>query len=154
SRQLASAYLLSPGVCIWDVDSSNRKPQVLPHGSMCTGVAFGADGQRLAVADYGARAALWEPASGTQLLEVRDLPANALCVRFSPDANHLAASCSDGSVRVWDATPLAGAGDESLLTLHHPGGLMTLDISPTTNWLACAGSSHSNNIAPVQIWET
>jgi WD40 repeat protein len=146
-------------VRIWDVDSPDHKPRrhYRSHGSLALGASFSADGERLATIGYDRLCALWETVSGRPVLVFRDLTSDGLCVRFSPDGSRLAGSCSDGTIRVWDAAPLAGTGDQSLLTLRYPSELWAMDISSTTNWLACAGDNFLGDPAkgvPVQIWET
>jgi WD40 repeat protein len=48
---------------------------------------------------------VWDAQTGKELLSLKDA-AVARSVAFSPDGNRLAAGAADGTVKIWDATPL------------------------------------------------
>ena len=157
-RQLAASSF-DKSVRVWDLDSPDREPrhEFRAHSALALGLAYSGDGKRLATAGGDGVLALWDLASGRQVLAFRDTLAVAYCARFSPNGNRLAASYADGTIRVRDATPLAGNEDPSLLTIRYPGEIWSMAIDAVTKSLACAGGSDSFGGgpkikgAPVQI---
>jgi WD40 repeat protein len=93
-----------------------------------------------------------EPATGREIRVFRELRRTCLCVAFSPNGNRLAAASGDGTVQIWDATPLLGNEDPSL-ALNYPGEqIWALDIAPDGRSIAVAGKSLEslpNKSAPV-----
>ncbi len=76
----------------------------LPHKA-----ALSPDGKRLATAGEGGRLALWDVASGQQLLDLRGFSVQATALAFSPDGARLAGGGMEGDrfvLKVWDARPL------------------------------------------------
>jgi WD40 repeat protein len=112
---------LGPGPLLADsalVHGGLRDPQEVIYG-----VAFSADGRRLAAAggarfDGGppgrpvspAQVTVWDAETGREQLSLRTEGGPALCVTFSPDSRRIASASADGTVRVWDAT----TGEEKL----------------------------------------
>jgi WD40 repeat protein len=68
-------------------------------------VAFSPDGKRLA-STWGSTVKVWDAQTGQETLTLKGHPAGFSGVAFSPDGHRLAAGSYDGTVRIWDATPL------------------------------------------------
>jgi hypothetical protein len=71
------------------------------HPGTVEGVAFSADGSRLATASSDGTILLWDARSGEQQLALRGHPATATSVSFSPDGSQLASVGLEGIVRIW-----------------------------------------------------
>jgi WD40 repeat protein len=87
---------------------------------------------------------LWDLNSGEPLARTRGAH-QVLCVAFSPDGGTLAASRSDGAVRIHDSRTL-----ESSVTLRsHVGEVRCLAFSPDGYTLATGGAD-----TIVKLWDT
>ena len=56
---------------------------------------------------------LWDVDTGEEALTLRGHTDSVTCVAISPDGNRLASCSMEGTVKIWDATPLAGKADFS-----------------------------------------
>jgi WD40 repeat protein len=108
-----------PGdVKVWDARTGQELFTLRGHAHCVWNVGFSPDGKRLASASgprtnsgrgKSGEVKVWDMATGQEVLSLREFDRAALGVAFSPDGHHLAASSADGTVRVWDGTPLAEA---------------------------------------------
>jgi len=71
-------------------------------------VSFSPYGKRLASAGYDQTVKVWDAQTGQEALTLKGHTSQVESVSFSPDGKRLA-SAGDGTVRVWDATPLPEA---------------------------------------------
>jgi WD40 repeat protein/serine/threonine protein kinase len=91
-------------VGLWETATGR---EVATGGRKGTPLAFSPDGKRLLVhGEAGAPRSLrlWDTATGTEILELRDCPGLDQAA-FVRDGRGLIGRCWDGSVRLWDATP-------------------------------------------------
>src|SRR5262249_166231 len=102
-------------------------------------IAFSPDGKRLAVAT-SAQLFLWDPArSGTKMAKKQAGPHLYFAITFSPDGNTLAASCSDGAIRIYEAATLK---ERLVVAIPVRESGSPLAFSPDGNVLA-AGIDHA-----------
>ena len=89
----------------WDVASGREQHVLEGHENVVTSVAFSPDGRFLA---SGSRfndqmIVLWDATSGARIAVLQGLSSFEIDhLQFSPDSNLLAATTSDGEVRLWD----------------------------------------------------
>ncbi len=72
------------------------------------------DGKRVATASADRTLAVWDVASGTELLRLTGHTAPIFSVKFSPDGKRLVSGAWDRTVRIWNAdtgTPLLTLGE-------------------------------------------
>ena len=129
------------------LESSDDEPQPeatarLDHDGAVLGLAFSADGQRLASACRDNTARLWDIASGTE--QRRFMHGDwVVATALSADGRLLASACRDGAARIWDVESGAERG-----RVTHPGVIWAVAFSPDGRLLASAGAD-----ATVRVWD-
>jgi WD40 repeat protein len=101
---------------------------------------------RIATADLGGSARVWDAASGKELLTLSSHTAPVLSVAFSPDGQRLASVSDDKTAKVWDVV----TGKE-LLSIHAPDGLTGVALSPDGSQLAVASRDGTARIYLLKI---
>lgn len=122
------------GVIIWD-STSGEKLHMLKDAGAIFGLAFSPDGKRLATGNSEGMAAVWDVATGQQILSLFGHTRTVFAVAYTPDGSHLATASGDGTVKIWDAE----SGEELLTLLGHTGRVFSVAISPDGKLLATSG---------------
>jgi WD40 repeat protein/serine/threonine protein kinase len=89
-------------VTVWDVETGNELLTLKGYAGVYK-VAFSPDGKRLVSASRD-MFKVWDAQSGQELLTLREN--GILSVAFTPDGRRLVIGTEDGTVRIYDATPL------------------------------------------------
>jgi eukaryotic-like serine/threonine-protein kinase len=89
---------------VWGAVDGRHVTTLTSHLDEARGLAFSADGTRLASAGMDDRVKLWDTETWQEMLSIRAHQMSAFCVAFSPDGKRLACGGSD-SVKVWDTSP-------------------------------------------------
>ena len=92
----------NPTVIVWDAETG--KEMFTLKGHVAGDIAFSPDGQRLVSASLGESemVKVWNAQNGEELLSLDGRGP----VTFSPDGHRLYGRAADGTMKVWDATPL------------------------------------------------
>jgi WD40 repeat protein len=135
-RRLASASE-DQIVRLWDLDEGSESVPLPSHrrhvqNVICPadvrGVAFSADGRRLATCSDDWTLKIRNPRTGAVLHSLPDHGNGVSGVAFSPDGSRLATAGYDGTVRLWDADrgrllhTLTGHADRVYSVAFHPDG--------------------------------
>jgi WD40 repeat protein/serine/threonine protein kinase len=109
---------LSPGVvCVWEAETGQPIYNLLGHPSCVWCVAYSPDGKRLASAGgklgvfsrpvVPGEVKIWDMETGQEICTLRGHKGTVYGVSYSSDSRRLVTSSDDGSVIIWDGTPLA-----------------------------------------------
>jgi WD40 repeat protein len=114
----------------------------LRHGGEIAALAFSPDDKVLASAGADGAIRLWDIATGTLRIEIKEPWAN--CLAFSPDGKTLASGTGIGSIRLRDAT----TGEEKCRCAEHQAKINALVFSSKGLLLASASADKS-----ARIWD-
>jgi WD40 repeat protein/serine/threonine protein kinase len=93
-------------VSLWDLTTAQRTALCQGHHGRIKGLAFSADGRRLATAGHtDMTVKLWDTSTGLEALTIRGHKDHLEGVAFSADGQRLASVGWEGFVKVWDAIP-------------------------------------------------
>jgi WD40 repeat protein/serine/threonine protein kinase len=102
---IASRLVIANGeVTVWDVETG-RELILKEYTSRMLAVAFSPDGKRLVTASSKS-IKVWDAQTGQELLTFRAHNEVYRSVAFTPDGHRLVIGAEDGTVKIYDATPL------------------------------------------------
>ena len=119
------------------------------HSAIIPGLAFSPDGRRLVSCGGEDKAVkLWDPLTGREILNLRGHAATCHCIAFSSDGRQVASASGDGTIRIWDATPLKPNEAMESLTCIHDDEVWSVAFSPDGR-LVASGSWDKT----VRLWD-
>jgi WD40 repeat protein len=100
-------YRRGPGqVQVWDTTTGHQRYNLRGHSGLVWSAAFSPDGKRLA-SSSSKEVKIWDMQTGQEVCTLRSHRGEVYGVSFSPDGRRLATADVDGSLKIWDGTPLA-----------------------------------------------
>ncbi len=138
---------------VWNTKTGEHlRPIPQPGRRAVLCVAFGGpNGRLLAMSGEDKTVHIREAATGRELLGLRGHTGVVTCLTFSPDGQRLVSAGKDGTIRVWDGTPLRGdEGQEEARTFsHHTNEIWSLAVRPTDGRLVVSGGFKT----PATVWD-
>jgi WD40 repeat protein len=100
-------------VKVWDLTTGRESLKLRNPAQMVRGVAFHPDGKRLVSAgefsfrkDVPNELLIWDTTTGQEIVALQGHTGGINQVAFSPDGRYLASAGRDGTIKIWDGTPL------------------------------------------------
>ncbi|HVS40268.1 MAG TPA: protein kinase [Gemmataceae bacterium] len=128
---------------VWEVESGKEQFAQPAHGLGALGVAWSADGKRIATCGGDQCAAVWDAETGRRLQTLWGHTAVVHAVAFSPDGREIATAGVDGLVKIWDAEL---GREEGTLRRVGAGPIWSLAYRPDGARLACSGMDWSIHV--------
>src|SRR5262249_4024941 len=95
---------------VWDTATGELQSAWGGHTTVINGLAFSRDGRRLFSSGGNVKPVkIRDALTGREVLDLRGHTLYCHFVTLSPDGHRLASAGADGTIRIWDATPLKGA---------------------------------------------
>jgi WD40 repeat protein len=133
-------------VSVWDVKTGQARFSYFGHTGPVLGVAYSADGSRLASCGRDQTVRVWDGRTGHLLSTFKGHTAAVYGVAFAPDGLRVASTGWDGTVRVWDAVAAANP----CVVTGHANNVWSLVFAPDGRWVASAsedGTVHLTGVA-------
>jgi WD40 repeat protein len=127
---------ISGGIVLYDATQRFRRlRQLAGHTEVVYGLAFSADGKRLASASLDKTARIWSLTEGRSVVTIAGHSDFVYAVRFSADDKSLLTASVDRSVKVSDAA----TGKSQRTFSDHTEGVLALAVSPDGKSVVSAG---------------
>lgn len=122
-------------VLVWDLESGKLLAEMTGHTNQVSGVAFNADGSRIASVSLDQTLRLWDVVSGEVVHVFSGHTAPVFSVAFSPNGAQIATGSRDETVRLWDSDTgselevFRGHGAEVAQVAYSPDGSRVVSAS-------------------------
>jgi WD40 repeat protein/serine/threonine protein kinase len=126
-------------VKVWDVTTGESVSTLRGHVGLVVDLAFTPDGKRLATVGHeDALVKLWEPLAEREILSLKGHSNFCHCIAISSDGSRFASSGIDGTIRFWDAEPLAPDAHRWIWEGRHDHEVWCAAFSPDGGQVASA----------------
>jgi WD40 repeat protein len=120
------------------------------HTGIVSGLAFSRDGRRLfSTGGEDKTVKVWDAQSGEEILNLRGHSLFCHGLAVSPDGARLASAGKDGTIRIWDATPLNGGEGPWSVSREHKSEVWSVEFSSDGQYLASASWGEQT----VRLWD-
>ena len=144
-------------VKVWDATTGELLHTLHGHTGIITGLAFSHDGRRLfSSGGEDKTIKVWDPLMEREVLNFRGHSLFCHGLASSPDGLRLASAGKDGTIRIWDATPVKEDEGLESITCKHDYEVWSVEFSPAGGYLASTGSyltSSTLGDLTVRIWD-
>src|SRR6185503_12720501 len=121
------------------------------HTGMISGLAFSRDGRRLfSSGGEDKTVKVWDPQTGEEVLNLRGHTLFCHGLAVSRDGARVASAGKDGTIRIWDGTPLKGDEGLESVTHGHASEVWSVEYSSDGQYLASASWGERT----VRVWDT
>ena len=142
---------------VWDATTGELLHTLRGHTGVITGLAFSRDGRRLfSSGGEDKTVKVWDPQTEREVLNLRGHTLFCHGLASSPDGLRLASAGKDGTIRIWDATPVKDDEGLESITCKHDYEVWSVEFSPDGGYLASTGAyltSSSLGDLTVRIWD-
>jgi WD40 repeat protein len=142
---------------VWDATTGELLYTLRGHTGVITGLAFSRDGRRLfSSGGEDKTVKVWDPQTEREILNLRGHTLFCHSLTSSPDGLRLVSAGKDGTIRIWDATPVKEDEGLESITCEQDYEVWSVEFSLDGDYLASAGSyptSTSSENLTVQIWD-
>jgi WD40 repeat protein/serine/threonine protein kinase len=137
-------------VKVWDRPTGQLLQTLSGHTGVISGLAFSHDGRRLfSSGGEDKTIKVWDPQTGEEVLNLRGHTLFCHGMAVCPTGARLASAGKDGTIRIWDGTPLTGLEGVESVTYEHGHEVWSVAFSPDGSYLASASWGERT----VRVWD-